>query len=200
MANAIKEGGLRLVEARVDQPLRTCIHTAAERLGIGDPVKTGGSSATLAGGPYTKDVALCASGDPIYGVCEGVLREFVATGMNLDIRHAASGVSTYVLIRPANHQDVYAITSDGTTAATDIGLNANFTGNAGGTTVSQCNATSGMSTVQLDASTAQTTATLSLKMIGFEDTADNTAAALNASVLVTLNNIENSGGTGVAGI
>jgi len=200
MANVIKKGGLRLKEARVDQALMTCVHSASERLGIGDPVKTAGGSAQVAGGPYSKNVALCASGDPIFGVVQGVLKEFVASGMDLDSRYAASAVATYVLVRKANHEDVYAITEDGTSAVGDIGENANLTGNGGGTTITECDTVTGQSTVMLDSSTTDTTATLQVKMIAYEDTADNTPGALNASIMVQLNNIENSGGTGTAGV
>lgn len=191
MANKIKEGGLRLVEARVDQPLQVCLHSASERLGIGDPVKTAGDSGQVTGvpGPYTKTVALCASGDAIYGVCVGVLREAVASSMNLDIRHAASGVSTYVLVRPAAIGDVYAITEDGTNATTTVGQAADITGNGGSTTVTQCNSVSGMSTVMLDSSTTQA-GTGQLKIIGYEDTVDNTPGAVNSSILVLINEAE----------
>jgi len=202
MANVIKLGGLRLKTAAVDQPLMVCLHNAAERLGIGDPVKSAGDSGQVTGvpGPYTKTVALIASGDPIFGVVEGVLNEMVASSMNLDIRYAASAVSTYVLVRPANFQDQYAISNDGTLATASVGLNANLTGNGGGTTITQCDTKSGQSTLLLDTSTAATTATLQVKIQAFEDTCDNDPASANASVLVTLNNIENAGGTGTIGL
>lgn len=200
MANSIKEGGLRLFKANVAVTLETCVHTASERLGIGDAVKTAGTATATAGYMRTRTVALVASGDPIYGVVQGVLKEMVASGMDLTTRHAASGVTTYVLVRPANHSDEYVITVDGTTADVDIGENINLTGNAGGTTVSQCNATTGMSTLQADTSTHATTATLQLKMIRWDESIGNDPASANASVVVRLNNIENSGGTGVAGV
>jgi hypothetical protein len=192
MANSIKEGGLRLVEARVDQSLTTCLHTASERLGIGDAVKTGGSSGQISNGPYTKTVALITSGAPIYGVVQGVLREFVASGMNLDIRHAASAVSTYVLVRRANPFDVYAISEDGTTAAADVGQCADLTGNGGGTTITECNSTTGMSTLMLDTSTSAAS-TGQLKIQGFEDVPNNTPVSVNASLLVTINECEDVG-------
>lgn len=202
MANVIKLGGLRLKNAAVEQPLRVCLHASGDsvRLGRGDPVKTAGSSGQIGNGPYTKTVALCASGDPIYGVVEGVQKHWVTTGMNLDTTHVPASTAMYVLVRPANHQDIYAITEDGALAVADVGDNANLTGNGGGTTITECNTSNGLSTVMLDTSTAATGATLQVKIIGFEDTADNTPASTNASILVTLNNIENSGGTGTAGV
>lgn len=188
MANVIKEGGLRLKEAGVDQPLEVCLHVASERLGKGDPVKVAGSSGQVTGVPgvYAQTVALCASGDRIYGVVQGVCREVVATSMNLDVTHAVSGVSTYVLVRPANPYDVYAITEDGTLAVTDVGQNADITGNGGGTTVTECNSVTGQSTVELDTSTAAAS-TGQLKIIGYENTVDNTPGAANSSILVRIN-------------
>lgn len=198
MANTIKEGGLRLVEARVDQPLMTCVHSASERLGIGDAVKLAGSSAQVAGGPYTTTVALVAAGDSVFGVVQGVVREAVATGMNLDIRHAASGVATYVLVRPAHSSDVYAITEDGTLAVASVGNCADITGNGGGTTITECNSTTGMSTLMLDTSTAQA-GTGTLKILGFEDKPDNTPASANSSILVSINETELTG-AGTSGV
>lgn len=188
MANSIKEGGLRLRQILVDQPLETCVHASDDsvRLGIGDPVKPAGTSASIAGGKYAQTVALCASGDRIYGVVEGVVRHMVASGMNLDIRHAAASVAVYVLVRPANPYDIYAISNDGTLAVTSVGMAADITGNGGGTTVTECNTTTGMSTVLLDTSSAQA-GTGQLKIIGFEDVPDNTAGAANSSVYVRIN-------------
>lgn len=205
MANVTKLGGLRLKNSYVDADLMVCEHHASERLGRGDPVKTAGGAAQVTGvpGPYCKSVAQCASGDPIFGVCEGVLMHWVSSNMNLDISYAQSGVSTYVLVRRANYSDVYAISDDsvgGAYATANIGHNANLTGNGGGTTITQCDTNTGLSTVLLDTSTAATTATLQVKTVGFEDTVDNTPGSVNASILVQLNNIENGGGTGTAGV
>ncbi len=201
MANVIKEGGLRLKKAAVDQPLMWCLHASGDsvRLGKGDPVKTAGDSGqAYSGGPYTKSVALCASGDPIYGVVEGVVP--YGDSQNLDITYCAASTARYVLVRVANNSDVYAITEDGALSTADIGTNANLTGNGGGTTITACNTASGQSTVMLDTSTKQTTATLQVKMIGYEDTADNTPGSTNSSILVQLNNVESSGGTGTVGV
>jgi len=102
----------------------------------------------------------------------------------------------YVLVKPANHQDVYRVQSDdvgGDLADADIGLNADFVVGTG-------NSTTGMSAMQLDTSTKATTATLSLKILGYDDRPSNTAGATNQDVLVRLNNIELSGATGTAGV
>lgn len=202
MANVNRDGGLRLYKSGVDQPAELCLHASGDtvRLGKGDPVKTAGSSGQIGGGPYTKTVALCASGDPIYGVVVGVQQHTVLSSVNLNRTHCPASTAMYVLVRPANHQDVYSITEDGTWAAADIGENANLTGNGGGTTITECDQTTGMSTVKLDTSTHATTATLQVKTVGFEPRPDNTPASANASILVRLNNIELSGSTGTDGV
>ena len=201
MANVIKEGGLRLKTAAVEQPLEICVHASDDtvRLGVGDPVKVAGTSAQLVGGPYAQTVALCASGDAVYGVVQGVVPLSVASAsFNLDKRYAVASTAVYVSVRPANPYDVYAITNDGTLAVTSVGMNADITGNGGGTTVTECNTATGMSTVMLDTSTAAAGAG-TLKIIGFEDTADNTAGGANSSVYVRINEtaIVGAGSNGV---
>ena len=92
--------------------------------------------------------------------------------------------------------DVYRVQSDdvgGDLAAVDVGLNADFIVGSG-------NATTGMSGVQLDTSTKNTTATLSLKIIGIDDRPSNVAFSTNQDLLVRLNNIELSGSTGTVGL
>lgn len=193
MPNVIKEGGLRLKTAAVDQSNEVCYHAAADSatLGVGDAVKTyTGGAFQSAGGPYAKSVTRCASGDAIYGVVMGIVPLSVSSsGFNLDRRHCPASTLMQVLVRPANPYDVYAITEDGTLAVADVGYCADITGNGGGTTVTACNTTTGMSTIMLDTSTAAAS-TGQLKIIGFENTADNTPASANSSVLVRINETE----------
>jgi hypothetical protein len=87
---------------------------------------------------------------------------------------------------------VYAISEDGTTAAADVGQCADLTGNGGGTTITECNSTSGMSTLLLDTSTSAAS-TGQVKIQGFEDVPDNTPVSANASLYVTINECEDVG-------
>lgn len=163
---------------------------------IGDPVKTAGSSAKLGGGPNVRTVAQCAATNPIYGVVVGFLPHWVATGMDLGVRHRKASTAMYCLVKPANHLDIYRIQADddgATLDAADIGLNADFIVGSG-------DATTGMSAVELDTSTKNTTATLSLKIIGVVDRPDNALGTAQQDVLVRLNNIELSGATGTVGL
>lgn len=202
MANVTKNGGLRLFQQKITQDLETCLAASGDStiLGRGDAVKTAGSSGQIGNGPYVKTVTRVSAGDAIYGVVEGVVQQSVASGMSLDRTYRPASTAMYVLIRVANNEDVYAISDDGTTAVTDIGENANLTGNGGGTTITNCDTVTGLSTMLLDSSTHATTATLQLKMIGFEPVPNNTPGQANASILVRINNCETSGGTGTAGV
>lgn len=198
MANVDGAYGLALHEDTSQTPLELCFipSTDATATFIGDPVKTAGASGNIVGGPNVKTVAQCAATNPIYGVVMGFQQHTVSTGMDLGRRHRPASTAMYVLVKPANHQDIYRIQcdDDGSTLATgDIGLNADFIVGSGDTVT-------GMSGVELDTSTKNTTATLSLKIIGVVDRPDNTLGTAQQDVLVRLNNIEMSGGTGTVGL
>lgn len=198
MANVNAAFGLHLVEDNSLTPLELCFIPASDgtAMFVGDPVKTAGSAGQIVGCPYKKTVAQCAATNPIYGVIVGFLPQMVSTGMDLGKRYRPASTAMYCLVKPANNQDIYRVQSDdvgGDLAATDIGLNADFIVGSGSTF-------SGMSGVQLDTSTKNTTATLSLKIIGFDDRPSNQVGVTNQDVLVRLNNIELSGGTGTVGL
>lgn len=203
MANAVKKGGLRLFKQMVDQPLVWCAIPASDTtvVGKGDVVKIAGDSTYIGSGPYVPTVARVAAGDSCYGVVMGVPQQFISSsGMSLDRTVRPASTLMYVEVRPCNYQDIYVVCEDGTFAASDIGENANLTGNGGGTTVTDADSVSGLSTMMLDTSTHATTATLQVHVIGFAPFADNTPASANADLLVTFNNIYSGGHTGVAGI
>jgi hypothetical protein len=198
MANVNSVFGLQLIEDNSQAPLEMCFipSTDGTAVFVGDLVKTAGSSGNIVGCPKKKTVAQCAATNAIYGVVVGFLPQMVATGMDLSKRHRPASTAMYCLVKPANHMDVYRVQSDdvgGDLADVDIGLNADFIVGTG-------NSTTGMSGMQLDTSTKNTTATLSLKIIGYDDRPSNQTATTYQKVLVRLNNIENSGGTGVVGL
>ena len=198
MPNTNSPFGFQLVEDNSKTPVELCFIPATDGTAVfvGDLVKTAGSSGNIVGGPRKKTVAQCAASNAIYGVVVGFQQHTVATGMDLGRRHRPASTAMYCLIKPANNQDVYRTQSDdvgGTLADTDIGLNCDYIVGTG-------NAVTGMSAMQMDTSTKQTTATLPLKILGFDDRPSNDVASANLKVLVRLNNIELSGGTGTAGV
>ena len=85
---------------------------------------------------------------------------------------------------------MFIIQNDGTSAATNYGLNADIVVGTG-------NTTTGLSANELDTSTIATTAALNLKIIGLWDVPNNAVGA-NAVVVVKINE-HSYGSAGVAG-
>jgi hypothetical protein len=85
---------------------------------------------------------------------------------------------------------MFIIQNDGTSAATNYGLNADIVVGTG-------NTTTGLSANELDTSTITTTAALNLKIIGLWDVPNNAVGA-NAVVVVKINE-HSYGSAGVAG-
>jgi hypothetical protein len=85
---------------------------------------------------------------------------------------------------------MFIIQNDGTSAATDYGLNADVVVGTG-------NTVTGLSAIELDTSTIATTAALNLKIIGLWDVPNNAVGA-NAVVVVKINE-HSYGSAGVAG-
>jgi len=85
---------------------------------------------------------------------------------------------------------MFIIQNDGTSAATNYGLNADIVVGTG-------NTTTGLSAIELDTSTIATTAALNLKIIGLWDVPNNAVGA-NAVVVVKINE-HSYGSAGVAG-
>lgn len=199
--------GLKLHKASTaPQALETCFIPATDSViyGKGDVVKTAGSSGAIGNGPNVKTVARISAGDAMYGVIEGFDEVNVASSsFSLDRTHRPASVAMYAHVRVLNNVDEYTIYADdegATLAVTDVGLNANITGNGGSTTITNANTTNGMSTMMLDTSTKDTTATLQLKIVGFYNDPNLSVGSTNQKVVVRANNCETSGSTGTAGV
>ena len=74
----------------------------------------------------------------------------------------------------------------------DLNLNANLVVGSG-------NTTTGISGMEIDSDSKNTTATLNVKLIDFYDTPSNDATANNSIFVVKINNHELNGGTGTVG-
>lgn len=204
MANRNTPMGLRLHEQSADGRSEMVIIVDATAVGKNDPIKIAGSAARIGAGPLVKTVSRIASGDAIYGVVQGLVKHEVASAnFSLDTNYRPASVNMYAIVRVANNADVYEVQCDdegSTPAVTDVGLNANLTGNGGGTTVTDCNTSTGVSTVVLDTSTKDTTATLQVHIAAPSSTVDAEFPGTNSKVYVRLNNIQVNGGTGTAGV
>lgn len=140
---------------------------------IGDPVKLAGS-ADARGVPT---VAKASSTNNIVGVVVGV--EPVTADST---RYRAASTARYVFVAD-DPELLFEIQEDsvgGALAATSVGLNAKFV-DGGGSTVT------GFSGLEIDSSTAATTATLDFQIVRLADREDN-AIGDNAKWLVKLNN------------
>ncbi len=201
MSNNATNGGLRLYRGRSTQAMETCIALSGDStvLGKGDAVKISAAGATSVGaGPTVQAVTRAAAGDAIYGVCEGFMQHWIdGTGsMNLGQTHRPASTAMYVLVRPASYEDEYTISDDGSAAMTkaNIGNNANLV-------VAAASTTTGMSNMQLDATTAASgNATRQLKILGVVADATNDPASTGARWIVSLNNIYRGGSTGTVGV
>lgn len=147
---------------------------------IGDPVILAGSAD--ADGVPSVTIGTAAGGAYVLGpiVAVSPLAGAGASGRDSTVYRAAS-TERYVWV--ADDPDLeFLIQEDavgGALAAADVGLNADLIAGAGSTAY-------GFSGWQLDTSTKATTATLQLKIRGFELSPDNSIGA-NAKVLVKIN-------------
>jgi len=192
--------GAKLYGADVSpQELVTCVHLVGDSvaLGKGDIVKRVTGSLSIGNGPVVLAVAQAATGDRVWGVVVSCERHTVVTGLSLDGTHCPASTAMYVLVRPIKTGEEYVMMEDGVggvIASTSIGNNANFI-------VAVPNATTGMSGTMLDSSTATTTNTLDLKIVGVVNDAANLAglgaAATGAKFIVTFNKVD---GDQIAGV
>tara|TARA_B100001250_G_scaffold69854_3_gene56250 strand:- start:10465 stop:11052 length:588 start_codon:yes stop_codon:yes gene_type:complete len=131
--------------------------------------------------------------DPVLGVFNGCRYTNPTTGTptwanTYQQPIAASDIYAFVICDPSV---VYEIQADDTFPTTDLFGNFDIVDNSpvGDTS-------SGISHVELDVTTGNTTATLPLKAIGISTDADNSdTASANTNVVVTINNSVFSGGT-----
>lgn len=196
MANRDTPFGLRLYEQSADGRSELVLIPSGDAtvMGRGDPVKIAGTAAQIGNGPIVKTVAQCTAGDAIYGVVQSfVQHEVAAASFSLDRSHRPASVSMYAIIRVANHADIYEVQADESMALVDIGLNADLI-------IGAASAVTGLSGVEVDASTKNTTATLQVNIVAPSPRLDNEFPAADSKVLVRLNNIQVGGGTGTAGV
>lgn len=154
---------------------------------IGDAVKLGGTSQN--GYPT---VIQAAAGDPVFGV----VTAFEADPDGLGNQYRLASTERYCQVATA-FDGYFEVQSDDDTTAlaiTNVGHNANFIVGTGSTTY-------GVSAMELDSSSATTTATLDLQIVGFPDREDNLLAgtgSTNKNVIVRFNDPQSKHGrTGV---
>lgn len=202
MPNVSRISGFKVVGnqtggAAVGQANLYYVASAADEILVGDIVKMGSTSQN---GVPTAD--LCGASDVPVGVVVGIVNpkldpdgKMTTGSISLDLptvtQIAASGAG-YILVvdDPGVVMEVEA--SNGTPAATDVGLNASH---ANGTR----DATTRTSPAYLDFGTETTTNTLNFQILGLARRADNEMGA-SAKLLVRFNVHQKKSGTGSTGV
>lgn len=186
MANSDVAIGLRPVQHLNGAPYNGQVErfsvpaTDGTAIYLGDLVKLAGS-ADADGVPTA---TLASSTDEVLGVVVAVEAE---TNESLIYRAASTLRNILVVTDPSVLFEIQEDSEGGALAATSVGLNANFS-NSGGT------AATGKSTMELDSSSANTTATLDFQIVRLAQRADNEIGT-NAKWLVRLNNHQYVDGT-----
>lgn len=149
---------------------------------VGDLVKFDGGADTNGVPSVTK--ALASDNTATGSVCVGVITGFVVDPTNLNtpqFRTASTNRYCWVADDPRILFEVEEDAVGGALAAVSVGLNANFIATNAGST------TSGASGMELDTSTAATTAGLALRIVAFSTRVDNEVGSANSKVLVHIN-------------
>lgn len=201
MANTNRVNGFRPVKHLNGAPYNgqfnkyVVVAADATAIYVGDLVKTDGAGDLTTGLPT---VTRAAATNVIRGVVVGFEPDPTALDTPSAQRRAAS---TRRIVYVCDTPDiVLEAQEDGDTtpiAVASIGLNASLISTSGGDTVT------GASGMQIDSSSASTTATLELKLLGVVPRADNeliTAGQAYTRWLVMINAHELKAGTGSAGV
>jgi|SRR5690349_2336291 len=198
MANVDGAYGFALHQDKSHSGLVTCIIPASNGTAtfVGDAVKvTDLDAARIDNGPYALPVIQAAATDPIYGIVMG-FNQVIPSGMDLGRRHRPANTAMYCYVKPAHPLDVYRIQADDDTetlTVASIGCNADIIVGSG-------NASTGMSAMEVDSSTAAATAGLQVKIVGFVDVPSNTPGSAQQDVLVTINQSVTINDAGTAGV
>jgi hypothetical protein len=164
---------------------------------VGDLVKQVNTGSDSAGeSVYGRDteglmhVVQAAAGDAVIGVVVG----FSPNQDSLMTKHRAASTArlAYVVDDPNVVFEIQEASGGTALAAADVGLNANVVVGTG-------NSTTGLSAMELDNSTENTTATLQLKILGMSPRPDN-AIGEHCKWLVKINNHQLGSSTGTAGV
>jgi hypothetical protein len=189
MANLSRPSGLKLAKSVVGGAAKGQIETFAvlasdgTALFVGDIVKSAGTADANGVQAITR---ITANTDLPLGVIVGFAVD--QTNLNLPSQYRLASTLRYALVS-VDPTAVYEVQATGTTVVADVGLNAGVTFTAGSTST-------GISGMELDATTKAATATLPLKIIGWVQRPDvDVTDGTNMKVHVLLNTANLGGGT-----
>ncbi len=183
MANADAAFGFRPVN-RTGSPYNGATLRVAFAAGdstatfIGDAVKLAGSSLSDNEGSFPT-VAQCAAGDPVLGV---IVAFEADPATSLEDQYRKASTVRYAQMAPAS-EAYFEVQADDDTATLDadsVGLNANFIVGTGSTVT-------GLSAMELDSDTANTTNSLDLQIVAITPRPDNEVGSANQNVIVRFN-------------
>lgn len=198
MANVDRPSGFKPVGYLNGAPFQgktNLYHVSAEDatlIGVGDLVVLDGTGDNATG---IRNVTRAAANGVCVGVMVGVVHE---TPDNLGRNHRPASTAMYVMVAddPNLIMEANEDASTSTIAVAQVGLNFNFI-------VAAANSTTGMSAMEVDSETGDTTNTLPLRLIGFVRSPDNefgATATANAKVLVGFNTHQYRSNTGSTGV
>jgi hypothetical protein len=153
---------------------------------VGDVVKLAGSADTDGTCPT---VALCGVTDVPVGIVVAVERN--ADNLGITGLYRAASTARYVWVADSPDLIMEAEASDGTPAATEIGLNVSHATGTPSTTTARSGA-------YIDFDTDATTSTLNFQIVGFVSRPDNEVGA-SAKLLVRFN-VHQYGSVGTTGV
>lgn len=186
MSNTDRPNGFRIVSRKDGAPYNGAFrkfYSPNDNLFKGDLVEQETSGTTSGDGRYPGVDRIDAAGDRIAGVVVGWEVDPDSLG---NLYHAAS--TTYaVYIADVNELIMEVQSDDNTMVAADVGLNISPAITAGTTAT-------GLSNMEINGDTAAVTNTLTLRIIGAVDRADNDAtdSTANQRWLVTVNSSANA--------
>lgn len=178
MANSNQINGFKAVGTLSGAPVNfqeakfATVATDAVAIYPGDAIKlTGGTDAN-----GFAIVARAAAGDVVVGVMSGV----VPNGTDLSIMYRVASTATYIYAT-VDPNTVYEVQASAAVALADATKNASLISSSAGV------AATGLSGMQIDQSTLNTTNTLVFRLLGFSQTVGNVPAATYNKVLVKIN-------------
>ena len=189
MANLSRPTGLKVAKSVVGRAAQGQTETFAvlasdgTALFVGDIVKSAGTADANGVQAITR---ITANTDLPLGVIVGFVVDY--TNLNTPSQYRTASTLRYALVN-VDPTTVYEVQATGTTVVADVGLNAGVTFTAGSTST-------GISGMELDATTKAATATLPLKIIGWVQRPDvDVTDGTSMKVHVLLNTANLGGGT-----
>ena len=180
--------GFQLYQAGLDpEALIECYSSNSDLIGLGDAVVLAGSYEGLgAPNPLRPTVARAAATGGIFGIVVGISQHRVeGSDHNLSRRHKPASVGMYMQVYPVKPSDIFKIQADAAVAVTQVGEVGNLA------TIVDADTTTGISKMELSASTLTTAQTAyQMMVIGFPEDAFATYNTANQEVLVRINNIQ----------